>query len=83
MSMSPKYNHRLVMNDELENLLVLYLRERIQALSGVRILEFRQKAFQIAEKNNLKMPDAWRKNCVAGKICDNWAVESLLILGRC
>lgn len=68
MSMTPNYANRTIVPNELETFLVNYVKDRIRALSGMTVLEFRQKVFQVCEKNNLKMPESWIKERIAGKL---------------
>jgi hypothetical protein len=66
--MVSNFSHRLVFPEELENLFLTYVRNRLKALSGITVFEFWKKAFELAEKNNLKMPESWSTNRIAGKM---------------
>lgn len=67
IKMIANYFHRLVFPSKLEGMLTEYLIERSKILSGISAFELRKMAVALAEKNNLNIPNSWKKNKLAGK----------------
>lgn len=64
--MRPKYNCRLVFNKEQEKQLSNYLIKSSKMCYGLNTTECRKLAYELAQKNNLKMPASWENNKCAG-----------------
>lgn len=73
--MKSNYDNRLVFPENLENLFVKYITDRLRASNGVTVFEFREKVYLLAEKNNLNMPQFWETNRIAGKLMVNYFLK--------
>ena len=70
--MTPNFAHRMVMPLALEQQLVDHVKRRAEMLSGVTVIQLRDMAYQLAEKNNLSMPEWWKRDKLAG-VLSNYA----------
>lgn len=66
--MTPNFAHRMVMPAALEQQLVNYVQTRADMLSGVTVLQLREMAYLLAERNNLTMPESWKRDKLAGPL---------------
>lgn len=57
---------RQIFNDDLEILLVDYIKKAAQIYHGLTPLNIRELAFKLASQNNLQIPPRWNKDKIAG-----------------
>lgn len=77
---APKYNHRMVFTAEMEHSLEEYVLQRMRVLSGVNVEEFRVKAYELAERNKLKIPESWRREKKAGVYSKSFCTPEILMM---
>lgn len=67
LRMYPNYDCRRIFTDEQEASLESYLLICAKMCYGLDIIEARRLAFQMAEHNNIKVPENWIRNQAAGE----------------
>ncbi|XP_041374917.1 uncharacterized protein LOC121387774 [Gigantopelta aegis] len=66
-SLTPNYKHSNVFTHEKEQMLVDYLQMASKMFFGLTPIKTRQLAYEMAERNGLKMPDQWKDKKLAGR----------------
>ena len=67
INLVPNYEVNKVFSQEQEEILNSYYKSCALMFYGLSTKECRKVAFQMATINNLKMPDSWKRNGIAGK----------------
>lgn len=65
--LTPNYNVNKVFSDEQERILIEYIKECSLKFYGLSTKDVRRVAYQMAAINNIKVPDCWNREKMAGQ----------------